>query len=225
MRAKAPPVFRGGVDHGMRVIRVGDWSKATRLLAYGPVAIQQMIPIAIRQEAEYLRRRIIENLKTQGATGKQPFVPMSSGTKLSRQFRNRPTGKSLIDTADLRNSITVHTQGDNAFVGIMRTAKGKRDGRPLASIAEIHEFGRTIAVPITRAMLRFLHTMFRREGAAEQSGSSQGLRVGQVLIIRIPPRPFIRPVIETFYSDQQAVRARFFGRLGRLLGNQFGQVT
>lgn len=223
-RTKLPPVDRGGVDHDLRVIRVGDWSRATKLLRYGPTAIQASIPIAIRQEAEFLRRKIVENFKAQGATGGQPFLPMANGTALTRRFRNRPAGKVLLDTADLRNSITVHMSGDDAFVGILRTARGKSDGRPLANIASVHENGQTIAIPITRAMIRFLHAMFRSGAGSKQSGSSQPLREGQVLVIKIPPRPFIRPVIEKFYSNATEVRARFFGRLGRLLGNEFGSV-
>lgn len=223
-RVKAAPVFRGGIDHQMRVIRVGEWSKATKLLAAGPAAIRAVLPIALKQEAEYLRRKIIENLKTQGESSGQPFEQMSEGTQLSRRFRNRPVGKTLIDTADLRNSITVHVQGDEAFIGVMRTARGKRDGRPLASIAQVHEFGQTIAVPVTRAMLRFLHTMFRREGGRGQAGASQPLREGEVLVVRIPPRPFIRPVIEANYSNPVTTRGRFFGRIGRLLQGQYGTI-
>lgn len=221
---RAAPIFRGNVDKQLRVIRVGEWSRATKLLRAGPAAIQAAIPIAIKQEAEWLRARIAENLKTQGSTGGQPFEAMAEGTRLSRRFRNRPTGKVLIDTADMRNAITVHVEGDAAFIGVMRTARGKKDGRPLASIAKVHEFGETIAVPITRAMLRFLHAMFRQQGGREQANASQGLRVGEILIVKIPPRPFIQPVVEMHYSNPTKVRARFFGRVGRLLGGQYGQI-
>ena len=209
----------------VNVTKVGQWKEAKKILSLGPFALPKAIERATKQEGQFLRKMIVKNLTQQGAIAGRPFKPHKESTKLSRKFRRRPTGKVLIDRADMRNSISVQQSGDRVFVGILRTARGK-DGRPLAKVGRVHEFGQTIAVPVTKAMLRFLHVMFRKGGVQRGQGNeSKALKVGETLVIKIEARPFIRPVVDKFYSNPAIVRSRFNARLGALLGGQFGSVV
>lgn len=216
---------RFGKGSSVRVTKVGQWAEASKILKSGPFAVPAAIMAATRQEAEVMRKLMIRNLSQQGNLAGAPFLSHSSATKLTRKFRRRPTGKVLIDTAQMRNSITVKQKGLEVFVGILRTSRGK-DGRPLANIARVHEFGQTIAVPVTRAMLRFLHTMYAKGGKkSSKSTSTDKMELGSTMLIRIPARPFIQPVVDKFYSNPAVVRARFNARVGFILGGAFGTVV
>lgn len=201
------------------------WSKAQRIVLTMQPEYRIAVALAIKQEAQFLRTKIVQNLTSGGQQAGAPFAPLAPNTVVSRRYKRRPEGKVLLDTADLRNSITVHTEGDTAFVGVPRSARG-RDGRPLANIARVHENGQTIAIPVTRAMLRFLMAMFRTGGAQRQTSKPGGLRVGGVLIVKIPARPFIMPVVQKHYLGAAAPEAkrRFLSRVGRLMRNQLGSV-
>lgn len=111
---------------------------------------------------------------------------------------------------DLRNSIAVIVQGDEAFVGVPRKARG-RNGRSLVDVAQVQEFGSNpIVIPVTARMRRFLFTMLRKAGKEPQPGSGKG-----VVVVTIPARPFLRPAFRKFSEGAQQ---RFLGRVARLMG-------
>lgn len=202
-----------------------EWPKAETIVMTMAPEFRGVVNIAVRQEAQFLRKKIVQNITSGGNKAGAPFAPLSPNTIVSRRFRNRPVGKVLIDQADLRNSITVHVNGDEAFVGVHRTARGK-DGRYLSSVAKVHEFGQTIAIPVTRAMLRFLMVMFKQADSPQQTSKPGRLRVGGQLIVKVPARPFIRPVVEKHYLGPNAVEARrrFLSRVGKLMRGKLGHV-
>lgn len=123
--------------------------------------------------------------------------------------------KALIARADLRNAVAVVPGGDEVFVGVPRKAQGK-DGKSLVDVAAIHEFGAgPVAIPMTPAMRRFLFAMLRAAGAAERHTPRGGQAGGGgrgVIIVRIPPRPFLRPSFRLFVH---AAPKRFLGRVAR----------
>lgn len=224
--AKPRIIPRTGPGQGPLLIGVhkfGDWQEAHRILGTAGFRVPVAIRKAVKQEAQFLRRKIIENLK-QGGKLASPFAPLSQGTLLSRRLRRRRSKKPLIESADMWRSIRVKVKGNDAFVGILRTARGK-DGRPLANIAKVHEFGQTVAVPVTRAMLRFLHLMFRKGNKrSEQTGSSMTIREGEVLVVRIPPRPFIMPVAEKYFGNKAIAQKRMLARIAILMAGDLGHV-
>ena len=116
--------------------------------------------------------------------------------------------KSLIVTAALRNAISVLAKGDAAFVGVLRTARG-RNGRSLVDVARIQELGSDpIAIRMTPAMRRYLFALLREAGKTPSGkGSGRG-----VVVVRIPARPFLRPA---FKAWSRGVRQRFLRRVGR----------
>lgn len=196
----------------MSVGRSGDWALARRLLASGPARLKGAIATAVRQEAQLLRKQIVEGITSQ-APGGQAFAPLAATTIAARKLRGFGGTKALLRRGDLRNSITVIAEGDEAFVGVSRKARGK-GGSPLANIAEMNEFGAgPFIVPMTPRMRRFLFAMLRKAGITPGSGHGGG-RAGAV-VVRIPPRPFLRPAFEAFKNGAQQ---RFLRRVAQLSG-------
>ena len=167
--------------------KVGDWQQARRALAALPERLKAAQKIALLREAHLFRAEIVKGFTTQSPGGK-PFKPLSETTLATRKFKGFRGTKALINRADLRNSVTAIVEGDTAFVGIKRTATG-RDGRKLINIAQVHEFGARIAIAMSDKMRAFLHAMFREAGIPPRPGRGRS-----VIVIIIPPRPFLRPV-------------------------------
>jgi hypothetical protein len=55
-------------------------------------------------------------------------------------LKGRGGSKALLVHGDLRNAIAVIVQGDEAFVGVPRKARGK-DGKSVVDVAQVQEFG------------------------------------------------------------------------------------
>lgn len=188
----------------------GDWALARRLLARGPARLKGAIGVALRQEAQLLRKQIVDGLTNQ-APGGQPILPLAATTLAARKLKGFGGTKALLRRGDLRGSITVVVEGDQTFVGIKRGARG-RGGQGAADVAQIHEFGAgPFVIPLTPRMRRFLFAVLRKSGAEPRAeGGGKG-----VVVIRIPPRPFLRPAFEAFKVGAQG---RFLRRVAQLSG-------
>lgn len=159
----------------------GDWAKSKRILNASVDELKAALPKAIELEAQYMVRKIVAYIK-KGVP--PPLAPLTVARRAIGGFKGT---KPLIRNADLRNSITYVPEGNEAFIGVLRSS-GK------ANIAEVMEFGATIAMQVTDKMRAFLFgVLFKKAGstASTKSGFGSGL-----IIIKIPPRPFMTPVIE-----------------------------
>jgi hypothetical protein len=175
-----------------------------------------------------MRRLIVEGIREQAPGGKA-FRPLAPGTLKMRELRRFRGTKALIVRGDLRNSITVRRVSAGAsFVGVLKSARAK-DGRSLANVAEVHEFGSNpIVIRITPKMRALLHLMNRERGRDSRgrftrTRSQYGQASKGFVIIRIPARPFIRPVAEKHFKPAD-VRQRFLARVGLNMGGDFGQL-
>ncbi|HEU4535854.1 MAG TPA: hypothetical protein VFS00_17135, partial [Polyangiaceae bacterium] len=95
----------------MSVGRTGDWALARRLLAAAPARLRAGVERGLRQEAELLRKGIVEGLTTQAPGGK-PLAPPAPLTLAARKLRGFGGTKALLGRGDLRNSIAVVADGD-----------------------------------------------------------------------------------------------------------------
>lgn len=212
----------------MAILRVGQWDVARRILATAPMRVARALDMATQQEAHYMRRLIVEGIREQAPGGKA-FRPLSPGTLKVRELRRFRGTKALIVRGDLRNSITVQRVSSGAaFVGVLKSARAK-DGRSLANVAEVHEFGSNpIVIRITPKMRALLH-MMNREGGRNARGQFTKVRSQYAqaskgfVVIRIPARPFIRPVAEKHFKPSE-VRERFLARVGLALGGDLGTL-
>lgn len=189
--------------------RTGDWALARRLLSAAPTRLQRAIATATRQEAHALRNEIVRGLTSQ-APGGEPLLPPSQLTLAARQLKGFGGTKALIVRGDLRNSIGVIVQGDEAFVGVLRSAQSSQGGS-LANLAELHEFGGPpVVIPITPRMRRFLFALLRKAGRSPSGGEGRG-----VVVTQVPARPFLRPAFNRF---RQGADRRFLERVAKELG-------
>ncbi len=202
----------------MKLTKTGDWTAARRILASAPKRIREAQDKAVLQEAQFFRTKIVEGLRS-GAPGGQAFQPLAPTTLAIRRLRGGKGTKPLIFHGDLRNSIAVVREGDGVFVGVLRSAKSSGGGS-LVNIAAVHEFGsRPIVVKITPKVRTFLHAAFRKAGLDEKSGDRPSTGVA---VIRVPARPFLRPVFEKYGAPEEVAR-RFVERVAKLLGGDFGR--
>lgn len=202
------------------ILQVGDWRKAQAILSSAPTRLKVAMEVATAQEAQLFRNKIVEGFRTQAPGGKR-FRPLRPLTLAIRRFTGKRSTKALIVDGDLRNSIKAVRTGEGWFVGVLKSARS-RDGRKLVDVAAVHEFGsRTFTVEVTPKMRRFLMMVISAE-LGGPSGGRGGLKRG-ILVIRIPARPFIRPVFEK-WGQPALVKRRFMSRVGRLMTGDLGQV-
>lgn len=195
------------------VRKTGDWAVARRLLAGGPLKLKAAVGTAFRQEAQLLRKEIVQGI-TRQAPGGESIKPPSPLTLAARQLKGRGGTKALMVSGDLRNGIAAIVKGDEAFVGVPRKARGK-DGKSLVDVAQVQEFGAgPIIIPMTPAMRRFLFALLRVAGESGGGGSGKG-----VVVVQIPARPFLRPAFKVF---QKGVQKRFLARVAGLMGLSAG---
>lgn len=193
----------------MAVSRTGDWARARRLLTAAPQRLQAAIGTAVRQEAHALRNEIVQGL-TRQAPGGEPLKSPSPLTIAARELEGFGGTKALIVRGDLRNSITVFVQGDEAFIGVSRSARSK-DGASMVDLAKLHEFGGPpVIIPMTPKMRRFLFALLRQAGKEPTGGSGRG-----VIVVQVPARPFLRPAFDKF---REGASRRFLERVARELG-------
>ena len=191
------------------VRRTGDWRRARALLAAGPVRLKAAIGSALRQEAEGLRREVVQGL-TRQAPGGSSLAPPKETTLAARRLAGFGGSKALIVRGDLRNGIVAIVRGDEAFVGILRTARGS-DGQRLADVAQIQEFGSApTVIPMTDAMRRFVFAVLREAGEVPSGGSGRG-----VVVVQVPARPFLRPA---FDKHKPGAQRRLLTRIAALTG-------
>ncbi len=197
----------------MSVTKTGDWALARRLLTAAPVKLKTAVGMAVRQEAQLLRKEIVQGI-TKQAPGGEPFKPLSPLTLAARKMKGRGGTKALMVRGDLRNAIAAIVEGDEAFVGVPRKARGK-DGKSMVDVAQVQEFGAgPIVIPMTPAMRRFLFALLREAGVEKTGGAGRG-----VVVVQIPARPFLRPAFKQF---AKGVDKRFLGRVAALMGMAAG---
>src|SRR5690606_20636125 len=193
----------------MAVSRTGDWARARRLLTAAPQRLQAAIGTAVRQEAHALRNEIVQGL-TRQAPGGEPLKPPSPLTIAARELEGFGGTKALIVRGDLRNSITVFVQGDEAFIGVSRSARSKV-GASMVDVAKLNEFGGPpVIIPMTPKMRRFLFALLRKAGKEPTGGSGRG-----VIVVQVPARPFLRPAFDKF---REGASKRFLERVAKELG-------
>jgi len=202
----------------IHVKKIGPWSRIGKLLASAPQRMQAAFDKALLQEAQFLRTKIVEGIREQ-APGGRAFTPLAPTTLAIRQFRGFHGTKALLVQGDLRNSITVTKDGDQVFVGVLRTARN-RAGKSLVDIAALHEHGsRPIVIRLTPKARAFLHAAFRHAGLDRPSSGQPSTGIA---VIQIPARPFLAPVFEKYGQPDQVSR-RFLERVAALLSGDFGR--
>lgn len=208
----------------VKVKLIGQWEAAAGILTNLGSKVLKAYKMAALQEGHYLRAKIVEGVRS-GAPGGKQLLSLAASTIAVRKRKGRGGTKPLIVSGAMINSVTVLQEGETTFVGILATAKGG-GGVGSANKADVHEFGRTFAVPLTPKAKRFLMANFKKGGVAVNGpwlpgggGSQAGPSGTSTVIITIPARPFVAPVFE---AELPGIQKRFVERVAKLLGNQLG---
>ena len=200
----------------MVVNRVGQWAQADELLgARARVRVQRSLMLGVRKEAELARSLLIEGIRKQAPGGKK-FAPLRPSTLKKRRLTGFRGRKALIVRGDLINSIVTRHGALGSFVGVLRTAKA-RDGKSLVNVMMIQEQGRTIVIPVTPGVQRFLGFMLRNKGRRRVARKSPR----GIIIVKIPARPVFAPVWEKHFSGTQSAK-RIEGRVSKDLAGRYG---
>ena len=199
----------------MIVKKFGQWKQAATITRSMVGSYKKALDIAVTREAHFIRKKIVEGLRSQAPGGKA-FAPHAASTKAVDKVRTkrkrRGKGKVLLASGGLRNSIQVKKLGDaKAFVGILRTS-----GKGKANVAEIHETGRSFVVPLTKKSRGLIMAAFRKSGMIKP-GEGKAF-----VAVTIPARPFIAPIGEQ-YGKPKDVRKRFEKSLAEAMAYIFGK--
>jgi len=121
--------------------KIGDFKKAERILKTMPQRIRAVVGPAFEQMGFYYEGEVVKGLDSQAPAGQQ-FVPLAAAT-IEARARRRGTASdlALIDTADMRNSVTHKAlKGPlGVFIGLLRTTMHPQTGEPVANLGAIHE--------------------------------------------------------------------------------------
>jgi len=192
----------------------GAWGPTLKTLANARSDLANAKRVALRQEAEFFRKKIVEGLREQSPGGRA-FKPLSETTIAMRRALGFKGTKALIKRGDLRNSITVQEAGDMVFVGVARQAKNSA-GEAVIDIAKLNEYGsKPIVIKITPRMAALLHMAFRKAGGAMNRMGPPRPSTG-VIVVQIPARPFMGPVFEQHGGSAEAQK-RYAERVAKLM--------
>lgn len=189
----------------------GQWKQATAAMSNLSLRAKAAEHVATLQEAHFYRVKVLDAFKTSGASNGRPWEPNAPSV-----VAEKGSSKPLIDTGDLRQSVTVIDTGALVFVGVPSKKRARDADAPLVSIAEVHEFGKIILIPVTDKMRKFLMAKLAELGFPESTGRGEFL--GNILILEIPERSFLRSTADKYYSNRTIIRDRYLRRLAKALG-------
>ncbi len=192
----------------------GDWDEATGAAA---VILTSLLDAAVAQEAEFLASKIRNGLLAGGPGGAR-FRPHSPLTLAIAAASGRPHGgKVLIASGGLVGSIGVVEFAGGYFIGVKRGAKAGGGKWDAVDLANLHENGAAWSKPMTLRQRRWLMMMLKKAGIRPSGGG------GGVLRVRLPPRPFVGPVIKEFGGKAQVAR-RIYKRIGDMAQGYLGRA-
>ena len=206
----------------MTIRKIGAWNVARKILRSSRRQFNSAVNKTLLQEGLFYKKEIVQGIRKQAPAGKA-FSKLAPLTRRQRKVTGFGGRKALIRSGDLIRSVTVIKRSRGVFVGVPRGAKGK-DGRSMVDIAKLQEEGsRPIVIKVTPKMRRFLFGVLfrgRRGGKSRTGGGFAG--GGSVIVIRIPARPFLRPVFDKFSKPSVAV-PRVTKRMAKNLQFKFGR--
>ena len=207
---RVPPPGKAGVS--LTITPTGDWERINRLMLKGDVAMRRAINLATREVAQSLAEAVKNGIRSQAPGGRR-FKPLSSSTITLRQSkgdfsrsvlmpRERAIVNSIVALPADASTRSGRSHNPSYAVTIKPGARGA-DGHDIARIAKLHENGYTYVLPAS-ALKGFFARLSkaglapkRKQMFGETRSESKASRVGGVIIVTVPPRPFFRPIART----------------------------
>lgn len=204
----------------LRVRTTGDWDRARdmlRRLSKGSQLWQRIVGNEAQHAADLVRKNLESRGKLAGTTWPK-LKPLTLKRKKSKRI--------LFESGQLAKAITAQKQGSTWFVGVVSMEKHKGSNISLRDLAGVHEYGATIVQEWTEKQRRAFFALLRKYGdsrratrrktsPAAQAPARRDPRTGRfmrpkpmakgrmVVVIKIPARPFIFPVLQKLYQGAQ----------------------
>lgn len=193
------------------------WEKTLRRYRLAPHLVRRFTDRLLRKEAEFFRSKIIEGIKTGAPAGKK-LEKLSPWTIATRKMAGLSGRKPLVERAQMMRAIKAYRLDPNSYmVGVLPGAVNK-EGTSLLKIARIQEEGMPgRVIKISKRMAAFLAILMRHMRKTRRPKRLPGQ--SGYLFIKIPPRPFIRPVYDKFAKNERMVQARMRDRIEELAEN------
>lgn len=198
----------------MMIRKTGQWSLARVATSDLKEKILEVQNLVVKREVQRFRAAVVESFDTSGKSSGKAWEPLKPSTV---RFKRVGGSKPLVGRGDLRNSIVAVSPAGRpqGWVGV-KSSKTSSDGTRMVDIARVHEFGKIIVVRVTDKMRRFL--MVRLGEVGGPSGGGGGLKVGSVLVIRIPRRSFLQQTFDHEYGVPSAVKQRILQDVAMVMG-------
>lgn len=225
------------------------WTALIRQLHKAAVDMPETMDKLTAIEGEALRAEIVKGIRDQAPGGK-PFLRLSKLTLITRQMRKFRGKKVLMVSGQLIAGIRVKVRRSKAFVGVPESIKREERGQELWRIAQLQENGGVVVMRRTPRMMRFLMALFRKanlgkmvrmrsrrtgkfiksrwqpKGARRVKGQqSSGKGSSGVIVIRIPPRPYIAPAVKKYQESKLKISKRVLSGMERALVGRLGSGT
>lgn len=193
----------------------GDWKNASVFTKgfQSKAKLSLAIGTFLLREAETMRRFVLQGFINQGLGN--PWRKLSPWTIAGRRLNRFGGTKALIHTAEMLKSVStvISPDGLTAFCGIMYQTK-RPGGQSAVNIAKVQEFGYgPVARKITPKMARYIGLLLKYMPDRKKQYRSKGQpkRTGnKVMIVRIPPRPFMGPARPAFMVGAEQRMIEFF---------------
>lgn len=190
----------------VEIERTGDWSRVTRVLSTLSAHAPTMIESAVKAEAERAAKAVRDNIDSGGKLGGAQWAPLSPLTLALAPNAKPLQGKN----GELRDAVKAFKVRKGQYmIGVKRGARG-RSGVDLLTIASVHENGAQFNIAWTPARLRAFWGLVRNLIGKRRPyvRRGRGPSGSQSSAVRIPARPFLRPMLNKMRAPTYGLKAR-----------------
>ena len=211
----------------LKVKATGDWEEVRKFLQTlkrGGKLWEGVVAMEAKNAATLVKR----NHASQGKLAGTTWPKLASLTR-----RMKKSKRMLFESGQLAKAIGAQKNGNTWFIGVLSNEAHKGSKIGLQDLARVHEYGATIVQQWTakqRAMFFMLLKKYgqMRRGKKKSSARAPALRGpsgrfvrpkaipkgATVVVIKIPARPFIFPVLRRLYLESQdTVERRILARM------------
>lgn len=192
---------------GVSVTRTGDWARMQHVLRGVATKSGGIIDDSIRAEAELAAAKVRENIDSGGALGGERWPELSTTT-----LAISPSARPLLGKhGEMRDAVKAHKLRKGIFmVGIARGTLS-RSGVDLSLVGAVHESGAQLTVSWTPKRLRMFWGLVgkfldRRDKPYRRP--RKGTSGTKTTVVRIPPRPFLRPMLARMRTPTYGLKGR-----------------
>lgn len=193
---------------------MGPWLRVEQRMGNIVAGIRRDMGAFAFMEGKVMVAEIKRNLNSRGKAHGKKFDKLALTTLKARKYKKIMGNAPLKERGEMGNAIKAKKLPLAVFVGV---SYGETDSKGVSQVtkAQANEEGQTVTVVVTRPMLRFLHGAFNRNRKRRFKKKSAPLKVGDRLLITTPKRPFMEPVITSYFSGTLQVSKRFQQRFNK----------